>query len=77
MHGDPDVVSWLSARSTVSWVEEFEDKIEDETHDYVEFGDDAVLESEIEAIVAAQEPLEESDANEVLATWKQTRTAMA
>ena len=41
MHGDPDVVSWLSAGSTVSWVEEFEDKIEDETHDHVEFGDDA------------------------------------
>ena len=30
--------------------------------------------SEIEAIVGALEPIEESDVVEVLATWKQTRT---
>ena len=46
-------------------------------HDHVEFGDDAEVESETEAIVGAQESLEESDANEVLATWKQARTATA
>ena len=58
-------------------VEELEDKIEDEPKDHVEFGDDEELESEIEAIVGSLEPTEESDAIEVLTTWKQTRTAMA
>ena len=53
-------------------VEELDDRIE-----HVEFGDDAELESENEAIVGALEPTEESDAVEVLATWKQTKTAMA
>ena len=57
-------------------VEELEGRIEDETQDHVEFGDDAELESELEAIARALEPMEESDAIEVLATWKQTRTAM-
>ena len=58
-------------------MEELEDRIEDETLDHVEFGDDAELGSEIEAIVGALETTEESDAIEVLATLKQTRTAMA
>ena len=57
-------------------VEELEDRIEGETQDHVEFGDDAELESEIGAIEGALEPLEESDTIEVLATLKQTRTAM-
>ena len=48
-------------------VEEVEDWIQDKTQDHVEFGDDAELESEIEAIVGALEPKEESDAMEVLA----------
>ena len=52
MHGDLDVVSWLSAGSVVSL-------------GVVEFRDDAELESEIEAIVGALEPMEESDAIEV------------
>ena len=51
--------------------------IEDETQDRVEFGGDVEFGSEIEAIVAALEPIEESDLVEVLATWKQTRTATA
>ena len=42
----------------------------------VESGDDAEFESEIEAIVGALGTIEESDAIEVPATWKQTRTAM-
>ena len=56
MHGDPDVVSWLSTGSVVSWdfrVEELDHRIEDETQDSVEFGDDVELESELEAIVGA------------------------
>ena len=80
MHGDLDVVSWLFTGSVVSWVlrvEESEDRIEDETQDNVEFGDDDERKSEIEAIVGALERKEESDAIEVLATWKETRTAMA
>ena len=63
-HGTPSV--WTNRK-----------RVEDETQDHVEFGDDAEFESEIEAIVGALEPTEESDATEVLATWKQTRTAMA
>ena len=34
------------------------------------------LEHEIEAMIAGAEPIEESDAVEVLATWRPTRTAM-
>ena len=58
-------------------MEELDDKVEDETQDHVEFGDDVEQESGIEAIVGALEPIEESDAIEVLATWKLTWTAMA
>ena len=38
-------------------VEQLEDRVEDETQDHVEFGDDAEFESEIEAIVGVLEPL--------------------
>ena len=51
-------------------LEELEDSIEE---DHVEFGDDAEHESEIDAILGALEAIE-SDAIEVLATWKQIRT---
>ena len=51
-------------------VEELDDRIEKETQDHVEFGDDDERESEIEALVGALERKEESDAIEVLATWK-------
>ena len=57
-------------------MEELDDRIEDETQDLVEFGDDVELESEIAAIVGGLEPIEGIDALEVLATRKQTRTAM-
>ena len=46
--------------------------IEDETQDHVEFWDDAELDSDIEAIVGALEPVQES-----VAIWKQTRMAIA
>ena len=52
-----------------------EDGVTDGTQDHVEFGGDAEFESETEAIVGALGPIEESDAIEVFATWKQTRTA--
>ena len=42
----------------------------------MEFGRDAECASEILATVGALEPIEESDAVDVLATWKQTRSAM-
>ena len=53
-------VSWRSGRWShgTSGVEESEDRIEDEIQDHVEFGDDTVLESEIEAIAGALEPTE-------------------
>ena len=57
-------------------VEELEDRPDHELQDPVDFGGDTEFESEIEAIVGALEPIEESDAIEVLSTWKQTRTAM-
>ena len=47
---------------------ELDDRIEGGTQDHVEFGSDIELESEIEAIVGALEPTEESDAIEVLPT---------
>ena len=50
-------------------MDDLEDRVEDE------LGGDAEFESAIEAIVGALEPIEESDAVEVLASWKQTRTA--
>ena len=61
---DPSLVRRheLAVRSS----EELEDRVEDKTHDYVEFGDDAEFESEFEAILGALE----SDAIE------QTRTGM-
>ena len=65
---------WWSHRTF--GVEKLEDRAEDETQDHVEFGDDSEFESELEAIVGALEPMEESDAIEVLATWKQIKTAM-
>ena len=61
---------WFHGTFGVEW-------IEDETQDHVEFGDDAELESEIEAIVGGLEPIEESDAIEVLATWKKNQDGMA
>ena len=57
-------------------MDELEDRVEDELQDHVGFQDDAEFESEIEAIVGALEPIGESDAVEVLTTWKQTRMAM-
>ena len=57
-------------------VDELEDRPDHELQDPVDFGGDTEFESEIEAIVGALEPTEESDAIEVLSTWKQTRTAM-
>ena len=61
----------------LSCVQELDDRIEEETQDHVEIEDDDERESEIEALVGALERKEESDAIEVLATWKETRTAMA
>ena len=52
-------------------VEELEGRVEDETQYHVEFGDDAEFE-----FVGVLEPIEEREAVEVLATWKQTKTAM-
>ena len=43
----------------------------------MDLGGDTEFESEIEAVVGALEAIEESDAIEALATWKQTRAAMA
>ena len=54
-------------------MDELNEGVEDHPQDH---GGDTELESEIEAVVGALEPIEESDAVEVLATWKQTRTAM-
>ena len=51
-------------------VDELEDRVEDELRDHVNFGGDAELESDIETIVGALGPIEESDAVEVLTTWK-------
>ena len=58
-------------------VDELEDWVGDETQDHVEFGGDAEIEFEIEATVGALEPTEESDAIEVLATWKQTHEKLS
>ena len=52
-------------------VDELEDRVQDETQDHFDFGDDTEFESETKAIVDAQEPT-----FHVLATWKQTRTSM-
>ena len=57
-------------------VDELEVRSEDEPQDHVDVGGYGEFESEIEAIVGALEPIEESDAVEALATWKQIRTAM-
>ena len=57
-------------------VDELEDRVEAEPQDHVDLGSDAEFEPEIEAIVGALEPREESDTVEVLATWTQTRRAM-
>ena len=57
-------------------VDELEDRVEHEPQDLVDFGDDAEFESEIEAVVGALQPVEDSDAVEVLATRKQTRKAV-
>ena len=51
-------------------VDELEDRTEDELQDHAEFGGDTEFESEIEALVGAFEPIEESDAIAVLATWQ-------
>ena len=78
MHGDPNVVSWLSTQWSrgAFGVDELGDRVVDEPQDHVDFGGDREFDSEIKAIVGALEPTEESDAVEVLATWKQTRTTM-
>ena len=73
MHGDPDVISWASARSVVSWdlwCGRVGRQDRGRNPRSREFGDDAELESDIEAIVGALELMEESDAIEVLATCK-------
>ena len=75
MRGDPNVVSWSSTRLVDGAFGEMEDRVEDEPQDHVDFGSNAEFQSEVEAIVGAPESIEESDAVEVLATWKQTRTA--
>ena len=55
-------------------VDQLEERVEDETQDHVQFGDDAEYEFDMEAVVGALGPIEESDAIEFLATWQQTRT---
>ena len=54
-------------------VDELEDRVEDEPQDHTDFRGVAEFESEIEATVGALEPIEESDAVEVLAVWKENQ----
>ena len=74
----PSLPGWLPDRflhGTFA-VGESEEGLELNVEDDPETQGDTEAEREIEAIIAGVEPIEESDAVEVLTTWRHTRTAV-